>query len=90
VFFLHEEVLVMDNARIHTGGEAACVETLLWDTVIGSRPLNVLVVYLPMHSPKLNPIEFVFHILTAWIQSFACKEALSATSLLFLLSLSHS
>jgi hypothetical protein len=74
-FFLHEEVLVMDNARIHTGGEAACVETLLWETVIDGRPLNVLVVYLPTRSPELNPIEFVFHILTARIRSFRYRLA---------------
>jgi transposase len=58
----------MDIGRVHHTGEVTCVETLLWDTVIdGTRPLNVLVVYLPMHSPELNPIEFVFHILTARI-----------------------
>jgi hypothetical protein len=65
----------MDNARIHTGGEAACVETLLWETVIDGRPLNVLVVYLPTRSPELNPIEFVFHILTARIRSFRYRLA---------------
>jgi hypothetical protein len=73
--FLHEEVLVMDNARIHTGGEATCIETLLWDTKIDGRPLNVLVVYLPTRSPKLNPIKFVFHILTTRIQSFRYRMA---------------
>jgi hypothetical protein len=65
----------MDNARIHTVGEASCIETLLWDKIIDGRPLNVLVVYLPMHSPELNPIELVFHILTACIQSFRYRMA---------------
>jgi transposase len=59
----------MDNTRMHTGGEAACVETLLWDTVIDGRPLDIFIVYLPTCSPELNPIKFVFHILTARIRS---------------------
>ena len=74
-FFIHEEVLVMDNARIHTGGEADSIETLLWETLIDGRPLHVLVVYLPTRSPELNPIEFVFHILTARIRSFRYQSA---------------
>jgi hypothetical protein len=73
-FFVHEEVLVMDNARIHTGGEADSVETLLWETLIDGKPLNVLVVYLPTRSPELNPIEFVFHILTRRIRSFRYRS----------------
>jgi hypothetical protein len=43
--FLYEEVLVRDNARIHTGDETSCIKTLLWDTPSNGRPLNVLVVY---------------------------------------------
>ncbi len=74
-FFKHEEVLVMDNARIHTGGEATGVETLLWETPIDGRPLHVLVVYLPTRSPELNPIELIFHILTARIRSFRYRMA---------------
>jgi hypothetical protein len=46
-FFLRGEILVMDNAAIHTGAEAEIVEDLLWDVVVNGRPLNVLVVYLP-------------------------------------------
>jgi hypothetical protein len=71
-FFKHEEVLVMDNARIHPGGDASGVETLLWETPIDGRPLHVLVVYLPTHSPELNPIEYI---LTARIQSFRYRTA---------------
>jgi hypothetical protein len=74
-YFKHEEILVMDNARIHTGGEASCIETLLWETPIDGRPLHVLVVYLPTRAPELNPIEFVFHILTARIRSFRYRMA---------------
>ncbi len=74
-FFKHEEILVMDNARIHIGGEASCVETLLWETPINGMPLHVLVVYLPTQSPELNSIEFVFHVLMAQINYFRYRMA---------------
>jgi transposase len=75
-FFNNEEILVMDNARIHTGEEAAEV----WRHFFGrlpsmGRPLYVLVIYLPTRSPELNPIEFIFHILTARIRSFRYRTA---------------
>jgi len=66
-WFKHNEVLCMDNARIHTAEEAGCVvvEDLLWDTVVDGRPLHVVVVCLPTRSPEHNPIECIFHILAA-------------------------
>jgi hypothetical protein len=69
-FFEHHEILVMDNARIHTAGEADCVEYHLWNTPIDGRPLHVKVVYLPTRCPELNPIEFMFHLLSNRIRSF--------------------
>jgi hypothetical protein len=69
-FFKHEENLVIDNMRIHTGGEADGIKTLLWETLINGRPMYVIIVYLPTRSPKPNPIEFIFHILTVLIHSF--------------------
>jgi hypothetical protein len=69
-FFLHNKILVMDNAAIHTGAEAKIAEDLLWDMVVKRRPLNVLVVYLPARTPELNPIGLVFHILARRIRSF--------------------
>ncbi len=68
-WFEHGDVLVLDNAAIHSGGDAGNVEDYLWDTVVDGRPLNVLVIFLPTRSPELNPIELVFHILArriAW------------------------
>jgi hypothetical protein len=62
-FFLHDKILGMDNAAIHTGAEADIAEDLLWDMVVHGRPLNVLVVYLPTRAPELNPIQLFFHIL---------------------------
>ena len=43
----HNEVLIMDNAAIHSGGEAEIVIGLLWDTIVNGSPLRILVVYLP-------------------------------------------
>jgi hypothetical protein len=71
----HNEVLVMDNAGIHTGGDADIVEDLLWNTIIEGRALNVLTVFLPTRSPELNPIELIFHILARRIQSFKYQAA---------------
>jgi hypothetical protein len=38
--------------------------------VNNGRPLHILVIYLLAHSPELNPIEVVFHILATQIRSF--------------------
>ena len=62
------DILIMDNAAIHTGGEAEIVRDLLWY----SR--RVLVVYLPTRAPELNPIEQIFHILCRRIRSFRYRE----------------
>ena len=40
-YFEHNQILVMDNARIHTAGEAECVEYFLWNTIIDGVPLHV-------------------------------------------------
>jgi transposase len=60
--------LIMDNASIHTGGEAEIVEDMLW------HAMEVLVVYLPTRSPELNPIELIFHILARRLRSFRYRE----------------
>ena len=62
-FLIHDEILVMDNAAIHVGGEAQILEDYLWTTIVDGRPLNVFVLYLPPRAPELNPIELVFNIL---------------------------
>jgi hypothetical protein len=74
-WFEHGDVLVLDNAAIHSGGDAGSVEDYLWDTIIDGRPLNVLVIFLPTRSPELNPIELVFHILARRIRSFRYRMA---------------
>ena len=71
----HNEVLIMDNAIIHTGKEADIIEDLLWNTIINGSPLNILVIYLPTRSPELNPIELCFHILSRRVCSFKYTKA---------------
>ena len=69
-FLRHNEVVIMDNARVHTGKDANTVEDLLWNHVVDGTPLRIVVVYLPTQSPELNPIELVFHILSRRVRSY--------------------
>jgi hypothetical protein len=59
----------MENATIHAGGDADIVEDMLWTSVIDGMSLHVIL-YLPMRSPELNPIELFFHILVRRIRLF--------------------
>ena len=72
-FLRHNDVLIMDNAKIHTSKEAEIIEDLLWECKIAGRPLRILTVFLPTRSPELNPIELIFHILSRRIKSFRCE-----------------
>jgi transposase len=69
------DILIMDNAAIHAGGEAAIVENLLWECQVNGTPLRVLIVCLPTRSPKLNPVELLFHVLARRIQSWQHRLA---------------
>jgi transposase len=69
-WFEHNKSLVMDNARMHMANEAECVEYYLWNMIIDGRPLHAKSVYLPTGCPELNPIEFMFHLLSNQVQSF--------------------
>jgi hypothetical protein len=72
----------MDNATIHTCGDADIVEDMLWISVVDDMPLHVVILYLPTRSPKLNPVELIFHILAQRIRSIQyrmpgpCKHAI--------------
>jgi transposase len=70
----HDDIIVMDNAAIHTGGESEELERFFWETVIEGRPLHVLVIYLPTRSPELNPIELVFHIFARRVISYRLRH----------------
>jgi transposase len=70
----HDEIIVMDNAAIHTGGDSDDLERFSWETVVGGRPLHILVIYLPTRSPELNPIELIFHIFSRRVTSYRLRH----------------
>ena len=51
------DILVCDNATIHTRNECTYLHEELWEYA------NVFIVLLPAYHPELNPIELVFNIL---------------------------
>jgi hypothetical protein len=61
-YILYDEVFVMDNAIIRTGGDVAMVKHLLWNSVVDDRLLHCAVIYLPAWSSELNLIECIFNI----------------------------
>ena len=56
-FFHCGDVLVLDNATIHNGGENSVLEDWLWDN------FGICLLLLPARSPELNPIEQVWKLL---------------------------
>jgi transposase len=68
-WLVHDDFLVMDNAAVHTSGEARNLEEWFWDFIVEGRPWHFLVIYLPTRSPELNPIELIFHIFSTRIRA---------------------
>ncbi len=63
--FLKEgDVLVLDNAPIHTGGENDTMADWLW-----SR-FGIFVAFLPTRSPELNPIELLWNYLVGKLKHY--------------------
>jgi hypothetical protein len=71
------EFVVMDNARIHSLGNATVIEDMLWETTIDGHPLHIFVVYLPTCSPELNLMELVLHILAFQVLLFLLPDCWS-------------
>jgi transposase len=69
-----DEIIVMDNAATHTGGESEELERFFGETIIDGRPLHILVIYLPTRSPDLNPIELVFHMFARRVISYRLRH----------------
>jgi transposase len=67
-WFERGDVLIMDNAAIHTRAEDEFVADLLW------LEREVLVVPLPTRAPELNPIEFIFHILARRLRFYRYRS----------------
>ena len=53
------DVLVLDRAAIHTGGQNASLKELLWDEY------RIFILLLPARTPEWNPIELVCNILVS-------------------------
>jgi transposase len=66
--FLPGDILVLDNAAVHTGADAQEeLDQALLDAGVEMR-------LLPAYSPELNPCEFVFARLKNFIRSSAAIE----------------
>lgn len=73
-FLIHGEVVVLDNCAIHHGGKSTCLQDYLWNFEVDCHLLWVLVIFLPLRAPKLNPIELVFNILVIRCKSFKYRK----------------
>ena len=63
------DVLVLDNAAIHTGGENTILEDFLWDN------FRIFILLLPARTPEWNPIELVWNILVQRLAVFSLEVA---------------
>jgi len=51
------DVLVLNNAQIHSDSENEVLETFLWNQC------GIHLLWLPAHSPEMNPMELLWNIL---------------------------
>lgn len=65
------DVLVADNATIHSGGVNSDLEQWLWDN------FQVFLLWLPARTPEWNPIELVWNILVARLGTYSLEVARS-------------
>ena len=68
-YLLPYDVLVLDRAAVHTGGENTILEDWLWDN------FRIFVLLLPARTPEWNPIELVWNILVQRLQIFSLEIA---------------
>ena len=68
-FLLPGNVLVLDRASIHTGGQNTILEDWLWDN------FRIFVLLLPARTPEWNPIELVWNILVQRLAIFSLEVA---------------
>ncbi len=56
-FLTNGDVLVTDNASIHCYHDSSVLEEILWEDY------KILLIFMPVRSPELNPIELMWNIL---------------------------
>ena len=56
-FLVPGDILVCDNARIHTGSDCTYLRDDMWECC------GIILLLLPTYHPELNPIELIFNIL---------------------------
>ena len=69
-YLAHDEIIIMDNAAIHSKKAAKNVQDFLWSSEVNDKPLHMLIIWLPTRAPELNPIELIFHIFARRLRSF--------------------
>ena len=68
-FLVPGNVLVLDRASVHTGGQNTILEDWLWDN------FRIFLLLLPARTPEWNPIELVWNILVQRLQVFSLELA---------------
>ena len=63
-FLMNWDVLVIDNARYHDGGDNKYLAEWLWDDY------RILVLFLPTRTPEWNPVENVWAVLVRRLKIF--------------------
>ena len=73
-YLLPYDVVVLDRAAIHTGGQNTILVDWLWDN------FRIFVLLLPARTPEWNPIELVWNILVQRLNIFSLQVANSMGS----------
>lgn len=63
------DVLVADNAAVHTGGRNTDLEQWLWEN------FQIFLLWLPARTPEWNPIKLAWNILVARLGSISLELA---------------
>jgi hypothetical protein len=66
-FLRSGDVLVLDNASIHNGGDNEAMAEWLWTR------FDIFLAWLPTRSPELNPIELIWSYLVRKLQTYPLK-----------------
>ena len=73
-FLLPYDVLVLDRAAIHVGGQNTILADWLWDN------FRIFLLLLPARTPEWNPIELVWNILVQRLKTFSLFLAMQMGS----------